>query len=166
MICERVCGFIKHGFYSRGKIKSDGSQAIIRIQRYFCKIKRRTFSYLPEELIPYRVFSLGIIFELLRIMFDSVGQSQQQQLAKIVYKYDKKPVVNICFAQLEKMKTLLNCAMNKYTFLTGKHFDTLPDFFEYCQGYKFNNHTGYLAIKQSIYCQSKDFLFGTASQFR
>jgi len=99
-------------------------------------------------------------------MFDLVGQSQQQQLAKVVCEYNKKPIVDICFAQLGKLKVLLNCAMNKYTFLTGKHFGSLPEFFEYCQGYKFNGRTGYLAVKQSMYCQSKDFLFGTASQFR
>ncbi len=167
-----MCGFIKHGFYKRWAIGILGKAIRVRIQRYLCKNKKckgkkKTFSYLPEDLIPYRVYSLEIIINFLESLLETSGVTQEQMVERIVNNYEADSALeDLSFVQLKDFMKMMKATMHKFTSLTKQTFKNLPEFFRYCQNYKFQDRIGFLAIKQFIYCQHQQFLFGTASQFR
>jgi transposase-like protein len=164
-ICNGYCSPIKHGGYWRNSISADGVKEKIRIQRYLCKSTERTFSFLPEHLIPYRVPSLPLLAELWRTMLFS-GKSHQQTLADIGKRFTETVVANMEYSCLQDFSRILQAAMERVTILHAKPFSSILNFFEYCEHYRHNGRTGFLAIAQSFYAQHHQFLFGTASQHR
>ncbi len=145
-----------------------------RIQRYLCKFfknkdLKKTFSYLPENIIPYRVYSLEIIVGFLELLLFKLNKeaTQEKIVENIINKYSAdSDIKDICFIQIKEFIKMMEIAKNKFTSLTNKTFESVTEFFQYCRNYKFYGSTGFLAIKQFIYCQHQQFLFGTASQFR
>jgi transposase-like protein len=57
--------WIRWGGYKRYADNRDKKRGLIRIQRFFCKIVHRTFSLLPDSLLPYRYFTTSRILRWL-----------------------------------------------------------------------------------------------------
>lgn len=58
--------WIKWSFYSR---YAEGERERIDVQRYFCKFERRTFSLLPDGLLPYQHERAATILSHLKAIF-------------------------------------------------------------------------------------------------
>jgi len=58
--------WIRWGFYSRW---GEGEKELLDIQRYRCKITRRTFSLLPDSLLPYHHATTTHILQGLHALF-------------------------------------------------------------------------------------------------
>jgi hypothetical protein len=58
--------WIRWGFYPRW---AEGKRERVQIQRYRCKITGRTFSLLPDSLLPYRYFKTSRILGWLHAIF-------------------------------------------------------------------------------------------------
>ena len=150
----------------RNAIDDLGMKTRIRVQRYWCKRKKRTYSMLPEELIPYRASSLGFLAVFWRMLL-FIDQSQKQILSAIVDRFpESSAALNMDYSHLNDFEGCLQVAMNRVTALTGIGFPSIQCFFEFCSAYVFNGRTGWLAVTQWFYEQQHRFLFGTASQHR
>jgi hypothetical protein len=147
-------------------IEANGVKEKIRIQRYLCKTTERTFSFLPERLIPYRTPSLPLLDELWRTLLFS-NKSHQETLAAIMDDFsESESVIGMEYSHVQEWSQILQVAMERVTILHAKSFSSVMDFFEYCKHYSHNGRTGFLAMAQSFYTQENRFLFGTASQHR
>ena len=150
----------------RNAIDDLGMKTRIRVQRYLCKRKKRTYSMLPEELIPYRASSLGFLAVFWRMLL-FIDQSHKQILSAIVDRFpESSAALNMDYSHLNDVEGILQLAMNRVTALTGTGFPSIQCFFEFCSAYVFNGRTGWLAVTQWFYEQQHRFLFGTASQHR
>ena len=83
--------WIRWGFYPRW---GEGEKERLAIQRYRCRITKRTFSLLPDSLLPYHYFSTGRLLQWLHTIFvgaialgtlarrESIGRSTLQHLRR------------------------------------------------------------------------------------
>ena len=166
-ICSDRCEFIKYGTYCRNVIDHDGVLARIQIQRYQCKRTMKTFSILPETIVPYRLYSIPLLNLLWKILITFAKKSQHQLMEMIGEQIPNILKTCIAYAQLKEAGSILESAMERMTTLTGQVFASLPDFFNYGQTYEYQGRRGFLAIQESVYRQQKIwFLFGTPSQCR
>jgi len=138
----------------------------IRIQRYLCKRKNRTYSLLPEDLIPYRAPSLGFLAVIWHLQL-FCDQSQKQKLSAITDRFpESKTALNMDYSHLNDFKDILQKAMERINALTEHRFVSIVDFFKFCERYVHAGRTGWLAVSSWFYEQQHRFLFGTASQHR
>ncbi|MEI6064815.1 MAG: DUF6431 domain-containing protein [Pseudanabaena sp. ELA748] len=164
-ICDGKCEPIKYGAYWRNAIEISGDKHRIRIQRYLCKNKGGTFSWLPERLIPYQAPCLPLAENLWKQIL-TANQSQKETLAEIMAGFPESPIANWEYSRLQDLLQNLEAAMAKMTIFGQQTFSSLGDFLRYCQEFTYNGRRGLLAIAQSFYTQHQRFLFGTPSQHR
>jgi hypothetical protein len=72
-LCRSREAMIAHGFYSRTVVDMD-LECSIRVRRYLCGECRRTVSLLPEFVLPYMRFTIGVIGSFLKARL-SEGQT-------------------------------------------------------------------------------------------
>ena len=150
----------------RNAIDDLGMKTRIRVQRYWCKRKKRTYSMLPEALIPYRASSLGFLAVFWRMLL-FIDQSQKQILSALVDRFPKSSAaLNMDYSHLNDIEGILHVAMEKVTVVTGTGFPSIQHFYNFCQQYVHAGRTGWLAVTQWFYERQHRFLFGTASQHR
>ena len=164
-ICDGKCDPIKHGSYWRNAIESNGDKELLRIQRFLCKSRGGTFSFLPERLIPYRTPSLPLLENLWQEMLDT-PKSHQEMIADIINCYPNSSMADWEYSRLADLLHIFQVAMDQITILENQRFASLSDFFSYCQQYTLHGQRGFLAIAKAFHAQHHRFLFGTASQHR
>lgn len=59
-LCQARQELKPHGFYSRTIVDLD-FESVLRIRRFLCRFCRRTVSLLPDGVLPYLRYSVGII---------------------------------------------------------------------------------------------------------
>jgi len=169
-ICKEDCGFWSHGHYSRNKIDEQGDESNEEISRYLCrkhKDKYPTFSCLPEELIPYRQYSLFLIFKLLMEYSCSEELPKNKRLEKAVnIEGSPKKKLDITQIHIYSFERLIQGAIDKISIITKKTICKIAEFIEYCNQFKYEEEIGVLAISRYFFQISERFLFGVASQHR
>ena len=172
-ICHGDSCCIRHGYYFRQVIDENGTfYKSFPVARYLCqrkwkaKLKDRTFSLLPWQLIPYRKFTITF---LLAVAEFQTGHSIKERLDTFY------PVITIP-SQLEDLDEIVHTALEKLKisglinpdtslkYFTSFSFDYVSETDENIRGPTglswdyYNKHGGYYRNSQ--------FLYGRASQFR
>ena len=109
-------------------------------------MRDKTFSLLPENIIPYNLYSLEIVFEILAIIFNCINKSQNELLNNVAKSFNKNVYINnVDYSQLKNFVNLLTKATGKYNFLIKRTFKSIKEFYNYCM------QKGFLEIKREVY---------------
>lgn len=172
--CGTGCNFIKHGHYNRSYFDSDNKEnIIISIQRYLCKKTGRTFSFLPDFLIPYHRYPIKFIIKSLNMVKDFIdyrdgkivnNQTTCDQILDHLSGYDA--FQNLEYSHIKHFIKILDIARERYVLFTTEIIESTFDFLDKCTSFFWNGRKGSLAIKEFIFQKTEYFLFGNASQHR
>ncbi len=163
-VCNFSCNYIKYGTYKRYCINNIGEKSIINIQRLFCKKKDSTFSILPDNLIPYKIFSIDFIFNVMNILQYYKNFSSTKSLNKISESMPNASFLSPC--HLQYFTKIIKTSMNKASFIFNKTYKTILDFITFCKDCKYRCLQGAVALNVLCYKKSQHFLFGISSQHR
>jgi transposase-like protein len=76
--------WIKWGFYERYAQKRKRGSRRVRVQRYRCKIVRRTFSLLADSLVPFQFHTVANILRwLYRLLVEQAALAQVSRAASV-----------------------------------------------------------------------------------
>lgn len=185
-ICHGKECAIRHGYYFRQVIDEDGTFfKEFPITRYLCqrkgkaKLKDRTFSLLPWQLIPYRKWTIELMFSIASYRSEhSIKESLDKfeiETTAADLATDIKKVMLSSAGQFTDIEEIILSGLEKVKISRMISFDTsYSDFISYCRNYvaesdeKIRGPTilaWYYYIKQGGYYENSQFLFGCAAQF-
>lgn len=190
-ICHGKDCAVRIGFYFRCSLDLDSDKKIISlllvpIVRFLCKQKQkpkhkhRTFSLLPDTLIPYNRISLDLLMYILQLLIDrafTIAQTLDQidalspdacmmsekTLIHILTLFEQTRIKLILFFQQQSNRYRAPPDFSSYT--TEQTFNFLM---KYLKPLMESPHCGMYYLAQEYYNQyglNTRFLFGTASQF-
>ena len=166
-----------HKYYKRKVIDIDGSHyADFPIARFLCRNRRLTFSLLPDQLVPYRKYSLELIILILQLCYEEDRNKALDQIGKVgiysVTYYYILIFIKILKEGLEKaIVTGYYSELNKIVGYQDSEEGRLISFIRFLRAFEFSERRciikGPCALSYDFYLRSDGrFLFGTPSQFR
>ena len=185
-ICHGKECAVRHGYYFRQVIDESGTfYKSFPIARYLCqrkgkaKLSARTFSLLAWQLIPYRKWTIELMFSIASYrsehsIKESLDKFEIETTAADLVTGIKKVILSNA-GQFTDIEEIILSGLEKVKISRMISFDTsYSDFITYCRNYvsesaeKIRGPT-ILAwdyyIKQGGYYENSQFLFGCAAQF-
>jgi hypothetical protein len=142
-----------------------------------CKSYNKTFSFLPDFLIPYRLYSIGFIFKILVIVKNineneesrncgNSRQSKSQQILNEISKLKGEVFEKLEYSHIKNFIKCVDTARERFILFSKKIINNAFTFIDKCILFSWENKSGPLAIKAFILQDAGYFLFGNASQHR
>lgn len=175
------------GYYYRHVIDEKGNYyKDFPIGRYKCRNRKKTFSLLPYQLIPYKKHCIRLITETFKLRYKD--RLSIYKVQDYIARLGQTDILNIAANQIYKFKKIVIEAINKisalgyYAEFDEKVKDKTTDkeivvaFIEFAQGFECfkveSSIKGDCGLNYDFYIngggyyKNAQFLFGTASQFR
>lgn len=171
-ICHCPNCAVGHGFYYRPAYTRDNRFIKkLPIKRGFCQKFGVTFSYLPQQLIPYSKYPVMFVTEVLGTWVKS-EKNVYETMANISSSTEEQDEISdeIGTSHIYHFRKIFELAKEKFI-LWKKRERTykVERFIRYCEGYRPEQSEG-LGLKYYTdnggYIRNSHFLFGVASQFR
>jgi len=186
-ICHGKECCIRHGYYFRQVIDEHGTFfKYFPIARYICqrkgkaKLSDRTFSLLPWQLIPYRKWTIELMFSIAAYHSEhSIKETLDKFEIETTPTYLSSSIKKVILSsadQLSDIQEIILSGLDKLKICRMISFDTsYREFIIYCQSYVSASEQrrirGPTALswdyykKNSEYYENSHFLFGCAAQF-